>query len=146
MVRADVVAAKLAELADRVARVRAHRKGDADALAADRDALELVAFNLMLAVQVCADLASHVISDEKWPAPKNVGQSFAILRDHGVIDPSTAAALARAVGLRNVVAHGYAGIDPALAHAASTTGLDDLDSYARQVAAWAQARVAGGEA
>ena len=142
MVRADVVAAKLADLADRVERVRAHRKPDAATLRGDRDALDLVSFNLMLAVQTCADLASHLIADEGWPPAKNLAQSFTRLQQHGVIDPRTASALARAVGLRNVVAHGYAGIDAEMVHAASTTGLADLDDFARQVAAWTAARTA----
>lgn len=145
MVRADVVSAKLADLADRIERVRAHRKPDADSLRADRDALDLVSFNLMLAVQICADVASHVIADESWPAAKNLAQSFTRLSEHGVIDARTATALGRAVGLRNVVAHGYAGVDAAMVHAASVSGLDDLDGFARQVAAWTKARVASDE-
>jgi hypothetical protein len=45
------MAAKLAELEDRIERVRSHRTATADELAAQRDALDLVAFNLMLSVQ-----------------------------------------------------------------------------------------------
>lgn len=59
MVDPDLVASKLSELAGHLARVRARRKATADELGQDRDALDLVAFNLMLAVQTCADIASH---------------------------------------------------------------------------------------
>lgn len=142
MVSSDLVAAKLAELQDRVARVRAHRRPDAEALAGNRDALDLVSFNLMLAVQICADIASHIIADEGWPVAKNLAQSFTRLQEHGVLDGPTAGAMARAVGLRNVVAHGYGGVDAEMVHAASTAGLDDLDSFARQIAAWVAARSA----
>jgi len=76
MVDADVIAAKLGELADRVGRVRQHRPADADALAADRDALDLVSFNLMLAVQACTDIASHLIADEGWPPGQGSGRGF----------------------------------------------------------------------
>jgi hypothetical protein len=41
MVDADVIAAKLRELEDRIARVAAHRPADAAALARDRDAAAL---------------------------------------------------------------------------------------------------------
>ena len=51
MVNRDLVAAKLVELSERVARAEHHCSGSADALAADADALDLVGFNLMLAVQ-----------------------------------------------------------------------------------------------
>jgi hypothetical protein len=51
VVDADLVTAKLRELADRISRVREHVPQATASLAADRDALELVSFNLMLAVQ-----------------------------------------------------------------------------------------------
>ncbi len=46
MVDVDVVAVKLAEIADRLDRVRLHCPDNADGLASDRDALELVRFRL----------------------------------------------------------------------------------------------------
>jgi uncharacterized protein YutE (UPF0331/DUF86 family) len=140
MVDPDLVAAKLGELAGHVARVRARRRATAEELARDRDALDLVAFNLMLAVQACADIASHVIADERWPAAASLGAAFERLRDHGVISPPVSDALARAVGLRNVVAHGYAGVRPELIHAAATTGLADLEAFSREVASWTETR------
>lgn len=140
MVDRDLTAAKLAELADRVARVRAHCPATAEELRADRDALDLVSFNLMLAVQSCSDIASHLISDEGWHAASNLAGAFNRIRDEGVIATATAAALCRAVGLRNVVAHGYAGINPAMVHAAATQGVGDLEAFAREVAQWMTAR------
>jgi uncharacterized protein YutE (UPF0331/DUF86 family) len=138
MVDRDLVASKLSDLAGHLSRVRAHRKATADELRRDRDALDLVAFNLMLAVQTCADIASHVIADEGWPAAASLGAGFERLRDQGVISAPVCEALARAVGLRNVVAHGYAGVRPELIHAAATAGLLDLEAFAREVATWLQ--------
>lgn len=136
MVDRTLVAGKLADLADRTARVRQHRKPAAD-LKQDRDAADLVAFNLMIAVQICADIASHLIADEGWPAAKTLGESFTRLQERQVIAVEVAAALRNAVGLRNVVAHGYAGVDVDLLQRAATQGLEDLDAFARQIAAWA---------
>ncbi len=136
MVDRGRVAAKLAELADRVARVRSHAAPTADALAASRDTLDLVAFHLMLSVQAAADIASHLIADEGLPAASSLAESFQRMADRGVITPRSAAALARAVGLRNIVAHGYGAADPVLIQSASTTGLADLESFAREVAQW----------
>ncbi len=140
MVDRKLVTAKLTELADRVARARSHAKPSAADLASDRDALDIVAFNLMLAVQSCADIASHVIADEGWSPAGTLADAFARLADHGVISANTKLALTRAVGLRNVVAHGYAGIDPASVHAAVTLGVSDLDAFAMEVASWVTAR------
>jgi uncharacterized protein YutE (UPF0331/DUF86 family) len=69
-------------------------------------------------------------------ARPTAAESFQRLAEHQVITTKTASALRRAVGFRNIVAHGYAGIDVAATYAASTVGLDDLDRFAREVAAW----------
>ena len=111
-----------------MARVRLHRRPTAAELASDRDALDLVAFDRMLAVQAACDLAAHSIADEGFTAPATAAESFQRLADHQVLTASTALGLRKAVGLRDIVAHGYAGIDAAATHAAATGGLDDLES------------------
>jgi uncharacterized protein YutE (UPF0331/DUF86 family) len=140
LVDPNLVSAKLVELTDRVARARSHAKSSATELAADRDALDLVSFNLMLAVQSCVDIASHVIADEGWPPAGTLADAFARLAEHGIISARTKLALTRAVGLRNVVAHGYAGIDPVSVHAAVTLGVADLDAFAVEIASWTTSR------
>lgn len=140
MVDRGLISLKLADLADRIARVSSRCPATVDDLRADRDALDLVSFNLMLAVQTCSDIAAHIIADEGWPAAQSLAAAFNRLSAEGVVSPATAAALARAVGLRNVVAHGYGGINPAMVHAAATAGVRDLEAFSREVARWAASR------
>ena len=90
----------------------------------------------MLAWRACEHIAARART-----SPPTVAEGFQQLAERGVITAATAAALRRAVGFRNVVAHGYAGIDVAATHAASTAGLVDLDRFGREVASW----IAGGQ-
>jgi uncharacterized protein YutE (UPF0331/DUF86 family) len=140
LVDRDLLAVKLAELADRVERVRANRRASVADLVADRDAFDLVAFHLMLAVQTCADIAGHIIADEGWAAASSLAEGFGRLEERAVISRGVRDGLSRAVGLRNMVAHGYARIRPEMVHAGATTGLADLEAFAREVAAWAEGR------
>jgi uncharacterized protein YutE (UPF0331/DUF86 family) len=142
MVRADVVTAKLSELGARTARVRKHTPATAAALESDQDALDLVSFNLMLCVQSAVDIASHVVADEGWRPALTLGEAFARLHENGVLTKPTADSMAKAAGLRNVVAHGYAGVDVGMVFAAASRGVDDLDAFASEVAAWLQRRTA----
>jgi len=142
MVDANVVSMKLAELSDRIARVREHCPTEPQELAADRDAFDLVSFNLFLAVQACLDVASHLISDENWAPVATARGALERLEEHGVISKATSLVLHEAVGLRNIVAHGYSGADPTQIHEAAMTGLPDLESFATEVSAWVKGRVA----
>jgi uncharacterized protein YutE (UPF0331/DUF86 family) len=138
MVDTNIVAEKLKQLSRSIAKVRAHCPADPAELAAGSDALDLVSFNLLLAVQTCLDLASHLIADEGWAPAAKAREAFERLSEHGVLSSETAQALAQAVGLRNIVAHGYAGADPAQIHTAATAGLADLERFATEVSGWVE--------
>jgi uncharacterized protein YutE (UPF0331/DUF86 family) len=96
----------------------------------------------MLAVQLCADVASHIASDEGFVPARSLAEGFGRLAEHGILTPETAEQLKRAVGLRNMVAHGYGRLDPAAVFSAGQGGLADLRAFTRQVAAWIATRPA----
>jgi uncharacterized protein YutE (UPF0331/DUF86 family) len=140
MVDENVVTAKLRELSERMARVRTHTPSEASALEEDQDVLDLVSFNLMLSVQSCLDLATHFISDEGLPPADTAAEAFQRLAEQGVISKETAKALGSAAGMRNVVAHGYAGVIPEKIYEAAVNGLPDLERFSREVSAWLAGR------
>ena len=140
MIALAVVTAKLADIAERLDMVKKHRLAAADGYAASPEARDLVAFNLMLAVQSAADLAAHAISDENLPPARTAAEAFERLAQHGVIAQDLASTLQRAVAFRNVVAHGYARLDLALLHDAATAGAQDLERFAAQFARWMETR------
>src|SRR5262249_10747171 len=103
MVDRDLLYGKLAELDERLARVRRCCPGSADDLARDQDAFDLVSFNLMLAIQSCADIASHIIADQRWTGATTRAETFERLRDRGVLSAATAAGMRSAVVVRTVI-------------------------------------------
>lgn len=140
MVKQAVLVARLGRLAHRLERVRERRRGSAEELARDEDAQESIALNLMLAVQICVDIGSHLIADEGWPPAASLAETFERLRERGVLSAKTAAALRDAAGLRNIVAHAYDRIDFVALHAGAMSGLEDLNAFAREVAEWVKER------
>lgn len=141
MVDANVVSEKLKQLSSRLEKIQARCPADPEDFAADGDLLDLVSFNLLLAVQTCVDLATHLIGDESWAPAATAREAFERLEEHGVISKETARSLRQAVGLRNVVAHGYAGVDPAQIHTAARAGLVDLERFAAELSAWITGRI-----
>lgn len=139
MVDRNIVSEKLKQLSLRIAKVRDLCPPDLQELAGD--ALDLVSFNLFLAVQTCVDLATHLIGDESWEPTATAREAFERLEERGVISRETLRALRQAIGLRNLVAHGYGGIDPALIRAAARTGLPDLERFAEELSSWVEGRI-----
>lgn len=136
MVNQGIINAKLTELAGRIGDIRGDCPASFSEFEQQRVARNLTSFNLMLAVQSCVDIASHIIADEGWPMPLKLADGFEQLRERGVISEKSAKALQSAVGLRNIVAHGYAGIDQAKVHSAAIDGVRDLDLFAQEIAQW----------
>ncbi len=89
--------------------------------------------------QICIDVANHLISAEGWRVPRDFRDAFTVLEERGVIDPPLAERLRALAGLRNRLVHLYAEVDDALVHRALRDGLDDLERFARAVAALVEA-------
>ena len=124
---------KLESLGRCVERLETRRCASAAELAEDADAQDIVVLNLTRAVQLCADMAVHIITGSRRPPPRNMGESFEELRDLGWIDAALAARMRSAVGFRNLAVHAYQKLDIGLVHKLCYEGPVDLRAFARAI-------------
>lgn len=137
MPESDLLDAKLESLVRCLDRIKAHTPPSAEALAEDYDAQDIVAVNLQRAIQICVDLAGHLISERGWPAPATMAETFTVLAEQEVLEPELAENLRRAVGFRNISVHEYDKIDWNRAYRLITDRPDDFRRFADQLSeAW----------
>jgi uncharacterized protein YutE (UPF0331/DUF86 family) len=129
MVDHDVLARRIATATARLRDVRELLDRSREDFLADVRGRDLTAFYLQLAIQDCIDLASHWVSDAGWTPPEDAGSAFDTLADHGVIPRELATILRQAVGLRNVIAHGYAALDHGRFFVEVREALPELERY-----------------
>jgi uncharacterized protein YutE (UPF0331/DUF86 family) len=122
-----VLAFKVAAIRDAVARIREALPSDVEKFAGDRTAREIVALNLLVAIQEALDLATHWLADAGWEVPSSHRGVFEALARHGALDEQLASRLGAAAGLRNLIAHRYAVLDWRRLHEVAATDLGDLD-------------------
>ena len=134
MTDAGLVLHKLGVLREHIERVRRRRPASAALLRADVDRQDALAMSLLVAVQEAIDVAFHIVADERWGVPSSYAEGFELLARHAVIDPDLADELARVVGVRHRLAHGYASIDADRLWSELPTGLGTLDRYALAIA------------
>lgn len=125
-----VIEQKLESLRRCLTRIDQRCPAEAEHLAADLDAQDIVSLNLTRAVQICVDLAAHVIASRDMPAPDTMGQAFDALATAGLIPADLASRLKRAVGFRNLAVHNYDAIDWRIVHDICRTRLGDFRDYA----------------
>lgn len=138
MVDAEIVAAKLSDLEHRLERIVQFCPETAEDFEQDR--FELLSFNLMLAIQVCLDIATHLIADEGWRPAMTLAESFVRLEENGVLSSRTALELQKAAGLRNVVAHIYSRVDPEKIYRAARRAPETFGAFSSEIALWLNSR------
>jgi uncharacterized protein YutE (UPF0331/DUF86 family) len=86
-----VIESKLESLRRCLERLRARTPESAAALAADQDLQDIIALNLVRAVQVATDIAAHLVAAHGLPAPSTMAKPSCCLQSMGlptVVPPS----------------------------------------------------------
>jgi len=126
----DVINEKIESLRRYLQRIHDKCPDTAAALSRNLDAQDIVSLNLTRAVQICVDLATHVIASREMRAPDTMGQAFDALADAALIPSELAGRLKKSVGFRNLAVHNYDAIDWAIVFEICTKHLDDFRAYA----------------
>jgi uncharacterized protein YutE (UPF0331/DUF86 family) len=129
----EVIGVKLESLRRCVQRIEDKTPGTAEALLEDNDLQDIICINLERAVQICVDLASHIIADSDIPAAGSMGESFEQLCKLNLISDELTVRMKKAVGFRNVAVHAYQEINWKIVYAIITTRLSDFVDYAKAV-------------
>lgn len=130
-----VLAEKLESLRRCIRRLEDKRAPSAAELSADLDRQDVISLNLTRAVQLCVDIASHLLSATDEPAPASMGEAFDRLEHTGLIDAALCQHLKSAVGFRNIAVHSYRKIDWEIVQAITWRHLDDFRAFARAASA-----------
>ena len=129
-----IVERKLDSLQRCLARIAAKCPETADALKADVDLQDVLVLNISRAVQMCVDLATHLIADLPLAPPGTMGEAFDRLVEGGLMDAALALRMKKAVGFRNIAVHAYDAIDWDIVFAIASRHLGDFRAFAHVVA------------
>lgn len=129
MVDADRVEARIQRLEELVERLDEVRQAGEDAYLADEQQRAATERWLQVAVQICIDLGTQLVSEQSARPPSDYAEVFKILGEKGVIPSELAQRLADAAKQSNLIVHLYLEIDDRSVFA-SLAHLDDLREFA----------------
>lgn len=127
----ELAAKKLSEIETFVAELRT--LGRPQLVAVDLRERRFVEHTLQLAIQAVLDLASHIVSDERWGEPESYAELFSTLATHRLIPAVLAPRLRQMAGFRNLIVHGYAKVDPAIVATIASRDVQDLLDFVTAV-------------
>jgi len=134
MVKPEVVGKKLARAMAWLDDAEALLAQPAKEFLTNRKDRDLASFYLLLAIQECIDLAAHWVADAGWGSPDDAGSTFYTLANRNAMDRDLAKKLSEAVGLRNLIAHGYTLIDHSRLQKEFSEGVSALRNFLAIVA------------
>mgnify|MGYP000358994383 CR=1 FL=1 len=129
-----ILTEKIESLRRCIERIETRRANNTEQLRTDPDRQDILSLNLTRAVQLCVDMAAHVLADTAQPAPQTMAEAFDLLADEGTIPAKLAARMRGAVGFRNVAVHSYQAIDWEIVHHITHEGLEDFRAFGSRMA------------
>ena len=121
-----VVKTKLESLRKCVDRIESKKPETLDDLLQDIDTQDILALNLERSIQLCVDIANHILSSLDDAPAMSMAESFERLSENEIISVELAGNLRRAVGFRNLSVHAYDKIDWSLVWNILEGDLNDL--------------------
>jgi uncharacterized protein YutE (UPF0331/DUF86 family) len=105
-------------------------------LAEDFLRLDAITLNIQRACDLAVDMAQMLVRDQHWGMPSTARDAIAMLATQGVLNPSLAARLGKAIQFRNIAVHQYTDLKFEIIESVLASGLDDLLMYTSQVLRW----------
>jgi uncharacterized protein YutE (UPF0331/DUF86 family) len=99
----------------------------------DFDSQDIVVLNLERSVQLCVDVANHLVSRSELRAPETMADAFEKLRELGAIDANICLRMQRAAGFRSLAVHEYAELNYSIVYKLATEHLEDFRKFLIQV-------------
>jgi uncharacterized protein YutE (UPF0331/DUF86 family) len=128
LVDAPSIESRLERLRELLAELDGIREGGREAWDADPRLRLATERALQLSIQVCIDIAGHLVAELSLPMPADYRGLFPEL-SAADLDPALAERLGAATGLRNVLVHEYIDLDEDVVWGALGL-LDDLRGFA----------------
>jgi uncharacterized protein YutE (UPF0331/DUF86 family) len=115
-----------------VQHLRRHAGRPLEALVSEPDRLWAVERGLQLAAQNALDIATHLAASQGRDVP-DYATAIDALGEMGILPRDFTARLRGLAGFRNVLVHGYLGVDITRVHQLLNNGLADFEEFVRHV-------------
>ena len=133
-----IILRKLESLDRCIERLKSKKPSDIETFRTDHDLQDIIVLNLERAVQMCVDIASHIIAELEVRAPMTMSESFSQLHSARVISKETKERMQKSVSFRNIAVHEYQTIDWDVVYAILNFHIQDFNKYAKEVLEWMQ--------
>ena len=131
---ADLIRTRCAEIEESVGRLERFGAMPREAVLADQDALDVVCYRLLVAIEASFALCYHVSAQRLRRVPEDYAGCFGLLAEAKLIPPDLANRLQDMARFRNLLVHMYWKVDYGQVFEVVARDLGDLRGFAAAMA------------
>jgi uncharacterized protein YutE (UPF0331/DUF86 family) len=90
-------------------------------------------YYLQVSIETCISIANHLIATERLRAPRDYGDSFAVLNEAGILPDEAGRTMQELAGLRNLLVHVYWDVDDEMIYEGIRAELEDFETFVAHV-------------
>lgn len=129
MVDRSLLLRKLSDLNDLSTQMGEYRGISARRYAGDWKTQRIVERTLQMMVEICLDVANHLISDKGYRRPVGYADHFTVLHENGVLSSRLTARMEKMAKFRNLIVHNYDKIDAEIVVGILKKNISDFEAF-----------------
>ncbi len=111
MVSAEKISLKFIQLDEYLGILNGISKTPTEKFLSDKILIGSAKYYLQVSIECCLDVANHIIASERFRAPKDYADSFAVIKEEGIIPSDLGQKLRQMAKFRNRLVHLYGEVD-----------------------------------
>ncbi len=111
MVDKALILRKLTELEEHLKQIKEFSKISVEDYSREWKTQRIVERTLQIMIEICADIANHIIADKGYRVPKSYADTFRVLYEKGIIEEEIFKVMENMAKFRNIVVHRYDKVD-----------------------------------
>lgn len=136
MVDKNLILRKISELEEYITQLEELKDVTVEEYLKDWKIQRAVERTLQIAIELCVDIANHIISDEGWRVPVSYSDTFKVLKENKVIDNELFSIMERMARFRNIIVHNYDKLDQTIILDILKKNLEDFMKYRDSILKW----------
>lgn len=144
MVDKTLIGRKIAQLDTYLGQIQEYSRISMAAYQEDWKTQRIAERTLQILVELCIDMANHIISDEGMRLPGGYADTFRVLVENKIINRNLFSKMEKMAKFRNVVVHQYEKINPAIVVSILHHNLKDFDRFKKAIRKYLSSTEKGG--
>jgi len=120
---------KLAELEEYLGQVKEYANVNIEQYSRDWKVQRIVERTLQMMIEICVDIAGHIISDKGYRVPVTYADTFRVLYENSILNKDLFETMGKMAKFRNIIVHHYDKVDTEIVVGILRKDLDDFSAY-----------------